>query len=54
MSESLTSIQGDGESLKERLWGWIDDHNVPVVRKERVKDAMNGLLDEIDCLEEFQ
>lgn len=50
MEDTLRKICGDADELKERIWAWIDAHHVPVQDKDRMKEATNGFLDELDCL----
>lgn len=53
MSESMTSIQGDAESLKERLWDWLDGSDLSEEKQRKTRDAMNELLDILDFVEDW-
>lgn len=54
MSEPLSSIQGDAEELKGRLWAWMDDRDIPAAPRGEAREAMNALLDALDQLEDHQ
>ena len=47
---SLDHLQSAGERFQESVWAFLDDRKIPA---PELRDAMNGLLDMIDDLEDL-